>query len=129
MYDEMGLLNTLQVKMNAFAGPVFPLLSEIFPDATYMFNTRLPVGTMASYAQIVNHIPILAKVVELLTGSVFRGFATFPYDMPKAWDVYRENATSYRNIMRNRMGLQAFIHEGLLLCYAGQACSTVLRVS
>ena len=114
--------------MNAFAGPVFPLLNEIYPDATYMFNTRLPVGTMASYAQIVNHIPTLAKVVELLTGSVFRGFATFPYDMPKAWDVYQENATAYRNIMRSRMGIQAFIHEGLLLCYAGQACCTVTTI-
>ena len=58
------------IKMNAFAGPVIPLLSEIYPDATYMFNTRLPVGTMASFAQITNHIPILAKLVELLTGSI-----------------------------------------------------------
>ena len=47
--------------MNAFAGPLFPMISEMYPDATYMFNTRLPVGTMASYAQIVNHIPIIAK--------------------------------------------------------------------
>ena len=37
--------------MNAFAGPLFPMLKEMYPDATYMFNTRLPMGTMASYAQ------------------------------------------------------------------------------
>ena len=107
--------------MNAFAGPLFPMLSELYPDATYMFNTRLPVGTMASYAQIVNHIPIMAKLVELLTGSVFRGFATFPYDDPKWWEMYYENQNCHRKIIGTGKSIQTFIHEGLLLCYGGQA--------
>ena len=44
-------IDHILIKMNAFAGPLFPMLNEMYPDATYMFNTRLPVGTMASYAQ------------------------------------------------------------------------------
>ena len=122
--------------MNAFASPIFPMLIEMYPNAKYIFNTRIPMGTMASYAQIVNHIPIIAKLVELLTGSVciksyhftlfFKGlffqifseWATFPYDDPKGWELFYERKTKYRQI--HGKSISTFIHEGLLLCYGGQ---------
>ena len=124
------------IKMNAFASPIFPMLIEMYPNAKYIFNTRIPMGTMASYAQIVNHIPIIAKLVELLTGSVciksyhftlsFKGlffqifseWATFPYDDPKGWELFYERKTKYRQI--HGKSISTFIHEGLLLCYGGQ---------
>ena len=58
------------IKICALACPIFPMLSEMYPDANYMFNTRLLKGTMGSYAQIVHHIPITCKLVEFFTGTV-----------------------------------------------------------
>ena len=60
------------------------------------------------------------QLVELLTGSVFRGFASFPYDDPKWWEMYHENQNCHRKIIGTGKNLQTFIHEGLLLCYGGQ---------
>ncbi len=58
------------IKVCTLTCPIFPMLSEMFPDANYIFNTRNLASTMASYMQIINTIPWMAKVIEFFTGRV-----------------------------------------------------------
>ena len=68
--ENNSKIKHIMIKICALTCPIFPMLNEMYPDANFMFNTRLLKGTMASYAQIVHHIPITAKLVELFTGTV-----------------------------------------------------------
>ncbi len=48
------------VKMTAIAAPYFPMLRKMYPDATYVFNTRHLKNTVQSYMQIWTRVPKIA---------------------------------------------------------------------
>ncbi len=60
-------IKQIMIKVCTLTCPIFPMLSEMFPEANYIFNTRNLPGTMASYMQIVNSIPWIAKLIEFCT--------------------------------------------------------------